>query len=230
MAAATLLTPSPNLQPPTTDIWVRATWDEFLTVSTQSEEDKTRCYYDNGWMRIETMGVGAGHSQDNTLIAQVVSLYGTIKGLSVKGLAVKGFTNGSFHREGEQECQPDMAFYLGDDIPNPFPPKTKDPVNVDRHGPPTLVIEIASTSLNDDLGRKRLLYERLGVREYWIIDVFGLAILAFAIENQGSRQIQTSQVLTDLPMSLIATALSRSQTEDDTAISRWFMQELSSID
>lgn len=224
MAEAIVLTPPLNLPPPTTDTWVRATWDEFLAASEHAEIEKTRCYYDNGWMRIETMGVGAGHSQDNTLIAQVVSLYGI-----VKGLAVKGFTNGSFHREGERECQPDMAFYLGEDIPNPFPQKTKEPVNVDRYGPPTLVIEIASTSLNDDLGRKRLLYEQLGVKEYWIIDVFGMAVMAFTIENQGSRQIQVSQVLMGLPMSLITTALSRSQTEDDTAISRWFMQEISSI-
>jgi Uma2 family endonuclease len=31
-----------------------------------------------------------------------------------------------------------------------------------------LVIEIAVYSVNDDLGFKRLLYERLGVKEYWI--------------------------------------------------------------
>jgi hypothetical protein len=29
--------------------------------------------------------------------------------------------------------------------------------------PPHLVIEVATTTLSDDLGRKRLLYERLGV-------------------------------------------------------------------
>lgn len=170
------------------------------------------------------MGVGSGHSQDNTLISQVVSLYGI-----VKGLAVKGFTNGSFRREGEQECQPDMAFYLAEDIPSPFPPKTTELVDVDHYGAPTLVIEIASTSLNDDLGRKRLLYERLGVQEYWIVDVLGTTILAFAIENRGSREIQVSQVLPGLAMRTITEALRRNQTENDTDLSRWLMQEFSAI-
>lgn len=170
------------------------------------------------------MGVGSGHSQDNTLISQVVSLYGI-----VKGLAVKGFTNGSFRREGERECQPDMAFYLGEEIPNPFPPKTTEIVDVDRYGAPTLVIEVASTSLNDDLGRKRLLYERLAVQEYWIVDVLGGSILAFAIADRGSREIQISQVLPGLSMSLIESALRRNQTENDTAVSQWLMQEFSSL-
>ncbi|NJM48806.1 MAG: hypothetical protein HC860_23730 [Alkalinema sp. RU_4_3] len=74
-----------------TDAWVEASWDEFLVASKNSEIDKLRCYYDRGWMRIETMGLGSGHSQDNTLISQVVGLYGI-----VKNLRVKGFTNGSF--------------------------------------------------------------------------------------------------------------------------------------
>ena len=204
-----------------TDTWVKATWKEFLVASKHSELDKTRCYYDSGWMRIETIGVGLGHSRDNTLISQVVSLY-----CIVNNVRVKGFTNGSFQREGEKECQPDMAFYIGDDIPNPMPPKTTAIGDVDRYGMPTLTIEVASTSLNDDLGRKRLLYERLNVQEYWIVDVLGMTILAFGMSNFGSRQIQVSQVLPGLEMSIIEEALRRSQTEDDTEISQWLMQVL----
>jgi Uma2 family endonuclease len=214
----------PNLPKQIFDTWVPATWVEFVAASGDGEADKTRCYYDAGWMRIEPMGVGSGHSQDNTILSQVVSLYGI-----VKGLAVKGFTNGSFHREGESECQPDMAFYLESDIPNPFPPKTTEIVDCDRYGAPTLVIEIASTSLNDDLGRKRLLYERLGIKEYWIVDVLGGVILAFGMENRGSREIQVSQVLPGLAMGTIEEALRRSRTENDTDVSRWLMQEFSAI-
>ncbi len=204
-----------------TDTWVKATWEEFLIASEQSEIEKTRCYYDSGLMRIETMGVGLGHSQDNTLISQVVSLY-----CIVNNCRVKGFTNGSFRREGEKECQPDMAFYIGDDIPNPMPPKTTAIGDVDLYGTPTLMIEVASTSLNDDLGRKRLLYERLEVQEYWIIDVLGMTIFAFGMSELGSRQIQVSQVLPGLAMSTIEEALRRNQTEDDTEVSQWLMQVL----
>ena len=167
------------------------------------------------------MVVGLGHGQDNSLISQVVSLYAI-----VNNLRIKSFTNTSFNREGEKECQPDMAYYIGDDIPNPMPPKTTAVGDMDVYGVPTLIIEVASTSLNDDLGRKRLLYERLNIREYWIVDVLGMTILAFGMSELGSRQIQLSQVLPGLEMSIMEEALRRNQTEDDTEISQWLMQVL----
>jgi Uma2 family endonuclease len=206
------------------DTWVAATWEEFLVASANSEVEQLRCYYDAGWMRIESMGVGAGHSQDNMLISQVVSLYGI-----VKNVRVKGFTNGSFRSTQVREFQPDMAFYLGDDIPNPFPPKTTELLDIDRYGIPTLVIEVASTSLDDDLGRKRVMYERLGVREYWIVDVLGAAVMAFGIADRGSRQIAVSEVLPGLVIATIVEALRRGQTEDDTEVSRWLMQEFGNL-
>ena len=40
----------------------------------------------------------------------------------------------------------------------------------------TLIIEVADTSLVDDLGQKSVLYGRAGVPEYWVADVNGRAI------------------------------------------------------
>lgn len=200
-----------------TDAWVKATWEEFLALADSPELDRARFYYDNGYMRIETMPIGSGHSQDNTLLSQTVSLYGTIK-----NIRIKGFTNGSFRKQSMRECQPDMAFYIGADFK--IPPKTSKPIDVDEFGAPHLVIEIASTTLNDDIGRKRLLYERLEVQEYWVVDVDAGEVIAFEVANGGSKQIRESKVLPELKISLIEEALQRSQTQDDGEVNRWLLQ------
>jgi Uma2 family endonuclease len=202
-----------------TDAWVKATWTEFLRASADSEAAKTACYYDAGWMKIETMGVGSGRGQDNSILAAVVSLYGTLR-----NIGYVSFTNSNFAKEGERECQPDLAYYLGADVQRP--PKNSQAVDVAVWGPPTLAIEIYVTTLSDDLGQKRLLYERLGVPEYWVVNVESATVTAFAVRDGGSWRIFESQVLVGLSMSIVEEALRRSQTEDDGAINRWLMETI----
>ncbi|MCU0524445.1 MAG: Uma2 family endonuclease [Elainella sp. Prado103] len=207
--------PSAN---PLTDTWVTATWEEFSIVVSRPEFEQARCYYDAGWMRIETMPIDFAHGRDNALLAAAVSLYGTLKNIPFLSI-----TNGSFRKTGERECQPDLAFYIGDTLPNI--PRSNSLVDIDRYGSPTLVIEIASTTLSDDLGQKRLLYERLGVAEYWVVQVEAATVIAFTIVDRGSRQISVSTVLPGLTLTTIESALQRSQTEDDGAVTRWLLQQ-----
>jgi Uma2 family endonuclease len=204
----------------TTDTWVSATWEEFLVLSDIPESEKVRCYYDDGWMRIETMPVGSAHGQDNSILAAVISLYGTLRDLNYVS-----FTNSSFRKTGERECQPDLAYYIGANVKRP--PKNNQPVDVNLYSAPTLAIEVSATTLSDDLGQKRLLYERLGVEEYWVVNVEAATVIAFAIANGGSRQIQVSAVLPELQISVIEEALRRSQTEDDGTLNRWLLQQFS---
>jgi Uma2 family endonuclease len=203
-----------------TDTWVVATWEAFSVLSESLESEQVRCYYDAPWMRIETMPIGFAHGRDNALLASVVSLYGTLKNLPFLSI-----TNGSFRAVGERECQPDLAFYLGAALPNI--PRSNSPVDVNLYEPPTLAIEVSSTTLSDDLGQKRLLYERLGVAEYWVVSVEAVTVIAFEIAGGGSRQIQISAVLPDLPISVIEEALRRSQAEEDGAVNRWLLRQFS---
>lgn len=204
-----------------TDTWVTATWEEFLVLVNRPEFEQAQCYYDAGWMRIETMPIGFAHGRDNSLLASIVSLYGTLKNLPFLSV-----TNGSFRQEGERECQPDLAFYLGPELPSI--PRSNSPVDVNQYGAPTLAIEVAATTLSDDLGQKRLLYERLGIQEYWVVNVEAATLIAFAIADGGSRQIQVSAVLPGLAIAVIEEALRRSQAEDDGAVNRWLLQQFSS--
>ena len=142
------------------------------------------------------------------------SLYGTIRGLNFISI-----DNGTFSKAGERHCQPDLAYYLGDNLPE-IPPDNS-PVNINLYGAPALAIEISASSLDDDLGNKRLLYERLNVEEYWVVDVEKANIIAFAIASGGSRQIQTSAVLPDLQIAVVEEALRRIQSANDGEVSRW---------
>ena len=100
-------------------------------------------------------------------------------------------------------------------------------MNVNLHGAPTLTIEISASTIDDDLGKKRLLYERLSVEEYWVVDVERAEIIAFAIADGGSRRIETSTVLPNLQIAVLEEALQRIQSENDGAVSRWLLNQFS---
>ena len=141
-----------------TDTWVKATWDDFVATMDTTPYDEGRGYFDNGSMRVEMAALGGGHARQNSVVSKVVSLFGM-----VRAVRLAEFTNGSFHKTGERGCQPDVAFYIGSDFR--LPPQDNSPIDVDVYGPPTLAIEIGGSSFKDDLGAKRLLYERQGVNE-----------------------------------------------------------------
>ncbi len=91
--------------------------------------------------------------------------------------------------------------------------------------PPNLVIEVSHSSLADDKGEKRLLYESLGVQEYWIVDVQLVQILAFEVQNRGSRRIDQSYVLPGLDMGLLEEALRRSRQMNHGKVSAWLLSQ-----
>ena len=162
--------------------------------------------------------LGAGHSRQNGVVWNVITLF-----IAVKGMDATNYVNASFQKSGEREFQPDAAFYIGEGAKY-LPPQNNSPVNVDLFGPPSLVVEIGSSSLSDDLGRKRMLYERVGVREYWVVDVQEKEVVAFAIEDGRSGRISTSNVLPGLEIAVVEEALRRSQTENDGAIAQGLMK------
>lgn len=98
-------------------------------------------------------------------------------------------------------------------------------VNLDLYPVPDLVIEISNTSLADDLGTKRLLYEELGVSEYWVIDSKKTEIIAFRIANGGDSRIIESQVLPGLQLDTMIHALQQSRNTNHSAVSQWLMTQ-----
>ncbi|NCJ08548.1 Uma2 family endonuclease [Synechococcales cyanobacterium C] len=204
----------PQLQ---TDTWVKATWDDFAATMDDPQYTVGRGYFDHGSMRIEMAPLGPGHGRHNAVAMDVVSMFAALRNIRLAKLI-----NCSFSKPGEQGCQPDVAFYIGDRFQ--LPPQDNTPVDVTVYGPPTLAIEVGTSSFKDDLGAKRLLYERLGVAEYWVVDVANHAAIAFSVAAGRSGEIAVSEVLPGLQMAVVAEALGRSQTEDDSTLLRWLME------
>lgn len=199
-----------------TDIWVKATWEDYLQITADSVYEKAQCYYDNNQLLIEMSPIGASHARDNGIIYFIINLYCTLNNIPANGLIAC-----SYRQPGLRECQPDLSYYLGENAQ--FAPQGTSIVNLETQRKPDLVIEISSTTLADDLGQKRLLYEQLEIPEYWVVDVENSRVIAFAIANQGSRQLTESQVLPQLTINFLQAALTRSHQVNQAELGNWLL-------
>ena len=202
---------------PLTDTWVAATWEEHIQV-VDSVSEKAKCYYYNGKLRIEMPPVGNDHASDHTIVIVAVGLFAATKGINLNGK-----DNCTYRKTGVQAAQPDVSYYIGENAD--VVPWGTTIINLDIYPPPTLVIEVANTSLADDKGEKRLMYEDLQVAEYWIVDVQNVQVIAFAVENDGSRRIAQSQVLPGLDISLLNEAFRRTRQMNQGQVCAWLLTQ-----
>jgi len=209
-----------------TDQWVSATWEEFVQILENPLYAESRCYYDKNQirqMRIETMPVGSEHALDNGIIYFAITLYCTLKNIPLMGLL-----NASYVKTGFQGCQPDISYYIGE-VANQSP-RSSSIVSLDESPVPNLVIEISSSTIADDLGKKRLLYEQLGTSEYWVVDVQEVKIIALEmLENGGSRQVTESKLLGGLAIADLETALQLSREKSQSEVGSWLLQRYAKV-
>ena len=116
-----------------------------------------------------------------------------------------------------------MSYYIGENA-NVIPYGTSI-INLDIYPRSNLIIEVANTSLADDKGEKRLMYEEMGVQEYWIVDVQNVLVIAFAIENGGSKRISQSQLLPGLSISLLNEAFQQTRQMDQGQVYAWLLAQ-----
>jgi Uma2 family endonuclease len=199
-----------------TDTWIAMPWQQYLEVIEDPIYQKSKSYYYRGNLRIEMLPVSFDHGKDHLIIAAAVTVFAALNKIRANGLDTTSLRK----KTGMRECQPDISYYL-EDKAQAIPAGTGI-VNLDQYPPPDLVIEIAKSSLLDDLGTKRSLYEELGVKEYWIVDVNTPEIIAYKIltseKELGSQRIRESQVLSGLTLSVLEAALRRSRETDHSTV------------
>jgi Uma2 family endonuclease len=208
---------TPEVQIPT-DTWISATWEEYLQAIDNPVYAKAKGYYYDHNMRIEMAPLGHDHAADNTIASFAVNLF-----CGFRAIPTKGLTNCTFRKQGFEDAQPDLAYYVGDNA-DAIPWGTSI-IDLNTYPSPDLVIEVANTSLAEDQGAKRLLYEDLGVKEYWVLDVKNVRVLAFEIENQGSHRITESKVLPGLQIALLQEALQRTRQTNQSQVVAWLIAE-----
>lgn len=206
-----------------TNAWVAATWAEYLEQLEDPAYEKAKGYYHHDHMRIEMLPVGFDHANNHVIVTFAISLFAMLRGLPLCGL-----DNCTFRKTGVRDAQPDLAYYVGEARVRLIP-KGTNIVHLDRYPPPDLAIEISKTTILDDLGAKRTLFEAMGVREYWVVDVERAEIVAYAIQQGGSLRIAQSQVLEGLDIAVLEAALRRAQETDQSAVGAWLMQQFQLI-
>lgn len=204
-----------------TDTWVTATWDEYLAALDDPIYSNARGYYFNGRMRLEMSPLGNPHSRDHATVIAVLYLFAALRNIDLDA-----HDNCTYRKTGFDEAQPDASFYIGANAE--IIPWETTIIDLDQFPAPDLVIEVAYSSLADDKGEKRLLYESLGVQEYWIIDVQAVKVIAFKVENQGSYRIKESQVLPGLEMGILEEAFRRSRQTNHGKVSAWLLSQFQS--
>ena len=192
--------------------WQTEDWDTFVAIADDPAYEKATCYYFESQMKVETMGVGPNHAVYNGLIYAAIVLYCALKQIKSRGLV-----NASYRKPDRTEAQPDISYYFNESAINI--PDSNTIIDLATYPAPDLAIEVAATSLNEDLGTKRLLYESIGVKEYWVINVELNEILAFEILGvRGSQRIRKSIVLPGLDLGVLEEALRSRKTCDDSQI------------
>ncbi|NJN23842.1 MAG: Uma2 family endonuclease [Acaryochloridaceae cyanobacterium RL_2_7] len=204
------------------DQWIATPWAEYVSHSEDPTYQRAKGYYFLGSMRLEMQPVGFDHSTDHSLLSLAINLYGMVHGLP---LVIADSC--SYRKVGLRECQPDLSVYVGESIRQI--PKATNIVDLDVYPAPNIAIEISKTTLLDDLGAKRSLYEQIGIQEYWVVDVEQSKIIAYTMNPQGSTQIQVSSILEHLSFSTLELALTQGQTQDHSQIGSWLLQEFQQL-
>lgn len=206
-----------------TDTWIYTSWADYEQIIVNLLNEKAKSYYYKGYMRLEMAPVSFDHGKDHVVIIFAVTLFATIRGILATGLDTT-----TFRKTGIQDCQPDVAYYLRERAQSI--PTGTGIIKLDLYPAPDLVIEIAKTSLLDDLGTKRSLYEDLGVAEYWVVDVQNAQIIAYAMADQGSKRIQESQVFPGLAIAILEEALRRSREMSQSEVGAWLLNQFQQKD
>lgn len=197
-------------------------WSDYVALRDDEQQDWRKIVFDEGDLWVDMGKEGPNHAAFSDLITALFFIWSFL----YPELVLQSYGRCLMEKPNSRACAPDLVLYRGDDIPRW---QVGEPRRIDltKHRLPDLVGEISDTTLSLDLDEQKRLYAKLGIAEYWVIDVKGLRVFAFGLTDAGDyKAIEVSQVLSGLPLQLVEQTLERLPTETNMAAANWFREQL----
>lgn len=199
-----------------------STWQDYEAVRDDPKLNYRKIAFHQGWLLIDMGTEGPGHASFSDLITIIFGFWAFLHPETI----LQSYGRCLIEKASTHACAPDLVLYKGENIPK-WQVGEPRRILLDRHRLPDLVGEIADTTLGIDLDEQKQLYASLGIPEYWVIDVKGMRLFAFGLNTIGAyEEIQVSQVLTGLKITLVEQTLERLAEETNTTAANWLMQQL----
>ena len=207
--------------------WVPATWADYIAACEEAEAKQVehfRVYFNQRYLFVDMGWEGISHSKCRELLTMIFA-YWFFRQPDITFEAMGGCI---IEKPEQRGASPDEVLYLGSDTPQWKEGESRR-VNLRRWRVPNLVCEVGDTTLASDLDEKKEIYAALEVPEYWVIDVQGLRVIAFLLQNNGRyQQCEVSQALEGLQISLVEQTFARLAEGTNGSAAQWFAQQISS--
>ncbi len=201
-----------------------ATWEDYLHRVENLHSQQERVFFHQGRIWIEDMGnEGINHARFNKLLTMLLYSW-FARQTDVKFDLLGGCV---LEKPQSQGGAPDEVVYIGENSPQ-YQAGGSRRVNLSQWRVPDLVVEIADTTLANDLDEKKQLYLTLEIPEYWVVDVRGNQVFAFRLIDGKYQQCTESTALTGLPIDLIEHTLERMDNVNGNA-ALWFAAQLEQL-
>ena len=202
--------------------WQPATWEDYLALRDDPSPERTRLFFDRGWLWVDMGEEGINHASVSDLFTMLFVLWAIQK----PEQTYSSLGRCLIEKPTTQACAPDLVLYVGEDYPR-WQEGEPRRIDLTQWRVPNLVGEISDTTLATDLDEQKKLYASLKIPEYWVVDVRGQRVFAFQLQEDGRYQECTHSIaLAGLPISPLTQTLERLSEGSNTSAAAWFAQHL----
>ena len=202
--------------------WQPATWNDYLILRDEPTQERLILFFNEGWLWINMGAEGINHASISDLFTMLFFIWSSHKPEQLFSSLGRCLLEKPTKKAGA----PDLVLYIGEDYPRWQPGELRR-IDLNRWRVPNLVGEISDTTLATDLDEKKHLYADLGIPEYWVVDVLGLRVIAFQLQENGKYEESSQSIaLEGLPISLVEQTLQRLNEGTNTRAAAWFAQQI----